>query len=251
MSSKKNKNGNKKTASTNGSQDKTPAKRSQTKQTASKKQSQTKQAQSKQVPPKKPNKGLIVAAVVGVLIIGLVIISGGLGAKKATALTPTPEEAKYLGRYLPAGYVEPTVGEGGPVTQDIPMAQIPAEQTDAALTIPLSEVVSKRNVGFSYTKADGTPVALIAFVKPSGKLSVAVSFCVPCKGTSHTMTTDGNMTCDACGTKRDIETAVGISGACKLYPMDELPVTIDGDTITIEKGVLENWTEQPSDRQVG
>lgn len=235
MSSKKNRNGNKRTSSTNSSQGRTP----------------TQKAQAEQSAPKKPNKGLIVVAVVGILIIGLIVASGGLGAKNATALTPTPEEAKYLGRYLPEGYVEPTIGEGGPVTQDIPMAQIQTAQSEKGLTIPVSEVVAKRNVGFSYTKADGTPVALIAFVKPSGKLSVAVSFCVPCKGTSHTMTRDGNMTCDACGTKRDIETSVGVSGPCKLYPMDELPVTIDGDTITIEEGVLEAWTEQPTDRQVG
>lgn len=235
MSSRKNRNGNKKTTTTNNSRGKTPAKQTQTTQSA----------------PKKPNKGMIIVAMVGVLVIGLLIVSGGFGTKNTTALTPTPEEAKYLGRYLPAGYVEPQIGEGGPVTQDIPMTQIQAAQTEVALTIPVSEVVSKRNVGFSYTKADGTPVALIAFVKPSGKLSVAVSFCVPCQGISHTMTTDGNMTCDACGTKRDIETSVGISGACKLYPMDELPVTIDGDSIVIEKSELENWTEQPADRQVG
>lgn len=234
MSSKKNKNGGAKAGVAKSSDN-----------------SKAKQPQPKKAPAKKQNKGLIIATVIVVAVIGVIVASGGLGAKDAGALTPTPEEAKYLGRFLPDGYTEPKIGEGGEVTQDIPMSQIQATQTEAGLSIPVSEVVSKRNVGFSYTKADGTPIALIAFVKPSGKLFVAVSFCVPCKGISHTMTSDGNMTCDACGTKRDIETAVGVSGACKLYPMDELPVTVNGDQITIEKSVLDNWTEQPADRQVG
>ncbi len=208
-------------------------------------------------PAKAPEKkgiskpALIAAGIVVVAVVGFMMAAGSGGSKQGGTLTPTPEEAKYIGRFLPQGYIEPKVTEGGAVTADIPMAPIQIEQSDAGLTIPLAEVVSKRNVGFNYTKADGTPIALIAYVKPSGKLVVAVSFCVPCKGTSHTMTTDSAMTCDACGTKRDIETAVGISGPCKLYPMDEMPVTVDGDTITIQKDILENWIEQPTDRKVG
>ena len=193
---------------------------------------------------------IVTAVAVAAVVVGVLIASGG-GSQEVATLTADPAEAKYIGRYLPAGYVEPAVSEGGPVTADIPMAAIEAESSDTGLSISLSEVVSKRNVGFTYTKADGTPVALIAFVKPSGKLSVAVSFCPPCRGISHTMTTDGAMTCDACGTKRDAETGIGISGSCRLYPMDELPVTVSGDEITIDNAVLENWTEQPLDRQVG
>lgn len=223
--------------------------------TAPAKKSGTTASSAKQAPAKKTNNSklpLIIGAVVVIVAVGFLILSGGgKGANEAGALTPTPEEAKYIGRFLPEGYVEPKIGDGGPVTADIPMTPVEAKVSEAGLSIPVSEVTSKRNVGFTYTKADGTPVAMIAFMKPSGKLSVAVSFCVPCKGTSHTMTTDGALTCDACGTKRDIETGVGISGACKLYPMDEMPVTVDGDNITIEKSVLENWTEQPTDRKVG
>lgn len=194
---------------------------------------------------------VITGVALAVFAVALIIAAGSGAPKEPAALTAAPDEAKYIGRYLPAGYVEPVVPGGGPVTADIPMAAIQVEQTDDGLTVPLSEVTSKRNVGFTYTKDDGTEVALIAYVKPSGKLLVAVSYCVPCKATSHTMSADGTMTCGSCGTKRDIETSIGISGACKLYPMDELPVVVDGDTIAIEKSVLENWTEQPLDRQVG
>ena len=44
---------------------------------------------------------------------------------------------------------------------------------------------------------------------------------------------------------------VGISGACKLYPLDELPAKVVGDKIVIEKSVLDGWTVQPVDRPVG
>ena len=49
----------------------------------------------------------------------------------------------------------------------------------------------------------------------------------------------------------DPETGIGISGACKLYPLDELPAKIQGDRIVVDRTVLDNWTVQPTDRQVG
>lgn len=202
-------------------------------------------------PAKKNNVGLIIGlAVAAVVVVGLFIAGGG-GADKASALTPTPEEAKYLGRYLPAGYEEPNVGKVGVVSSDTKMVPIAASQTASSTTIPVSELTSKRVVGFTYTKADGTPIALISYVKPSGKVVVAVSYCVPCQGTSHTLTTDGALTCDSCGTKRDAETGVGLSGACKLYPLDEMPATVQGDRIVIDNAALDGWQQQPTDRKVG
>ena len=49
----------------------------------------------------------------------------------------------------------------------------------------------------------------------------------------------------------DPETGIGISGACKLYPLDELPVTVSGGKIVVEKALLDTWTAQPKDRPVG
>lgn len=206
-------------------------------------------------PAKKNSKGLIIGiVVVAIVAIGVIIVGqGGSGGPGGTAgvPTPTPEEAKYIGRFLPAGYEEPNLGEVGVVAADTQMVPITASQTASSTAIPVSEVTSKRVVGFNYQKADGQQIALISYLKPSGKLVVAVSYCVPCKGTSHTLTTDGALTCDACGTKRDVETSVGLSGSCRLYPLDELPVTVDGDQIIIDNAVLDSWQEQPGDRQVG
>lgn len=203
-------------------------------------------------PAKKPSKGLIIGAIViAAVIIGMFIAGRGTGGSGGGALTPTAEEATYMGRYLPDAYEEPSLGEVGVVSADTQMAPITASQTATSTTIPVGELKSKRVVGFTYQKQDGTQIAMISYMKPSGKVVAAVSYCVPCKGTSHTLTTDGALTCDSCGTKRDVETGVGLSGACKLYPLDEMPVTVDGDTIIIDNAVLDSWQEQPTDRQVG
>lgn len=92
---------------------------------------------------------------------------------------------------------------------------------------------------------------MIAYAKPSGKLFVGMSYCPPCKGKGQRIEADGILTCETCGTKRNLETQVGISGNCKLYPLDEVPSKIVGDKIVVEKGVVEQWTPQPLDRPVG
>ncbi len=199
--------------------------------------------------------------ITGLIVVGLVVGVAIAGAKSGDEAsgpggpsgTPAPsaEEAKYIGRFLPDGYEEPAIDDGGEVSADTPMAQITATQDAKGVTIPVSELAAKRNVAFQYQKADGTPIPLIAYIKPSGKLFVGVSYCVPCKGTGQTLTTDGMLTCDSCGTKRDLETSTGISGACKLYPLDELPVTVGDGQISIPAAALDGWTVQPLDRQVG
>lgn len=214
------------------------------------------QAPAKAAPPAKKNNKplLIVAGLVVVLVVGVIIASGGgSGAPGGSAgLVPDPAEAQYLGRYLPAGYEGPSIGEVAPLTSDARMVQVAAVQDEGSFTVPVADVVQNRIVGFSYLKpGSAEPIEMIAYVKPSGKLFVGVSYCAPCKGISHALTTDGALTCDACGTKRDAETEIGISGSCRLYPLDEIPATIDGDRIVIDAEVLDNWIEQPLDRQVG
>lgn len=211
------------------------------------------QPAKKSAPAKKDNKMLIIAAVVvAAVVVGLFLAGrNGGGGAGSSSLTADPQEAKYIGRYLPASYTEPSVGEGGKVTADTQMAPITATQDASSTSFPVSEITSKRIVGFTYQKADGTQIPLVAYMKPSGKVVAAVSYCVPCKGTSHTLTTDGALTCDTCGTKRDAETGIGLSGACKLYPLDEMPVTVQGDNIVIDNAALDGWQEQPTDRKVG
>jgi len=198
----------------------------------------------------------VVCAIVLVFAVGAFVLARTLGGGNSSSggtqkLTAPADEAKYIGRYLPAGYAESKVGGGGAVTSDIPMKPVVAATGADGLTVALSDVTAARNVSFEYKKADGSTIPLMAYVKPSGKLFVGVSYCVPCKGAGQTLTADGKLTCDSCGTKRDPESGIGISGTCKLYPLDELPAKVVGGKIVVDKAALEGWTEQPLDRKVG
>ena len=131
------------------------------------------------------------------------------------------------------------------------MTELAATQTDAQITIPAAKLLESKIVYFEYAKAGSKPIPMIAYVKPSGKAFVGVSYCPPCEGERQSIAADLTLTCASCGTKRNVETGVGISGACKLYPLDELPSKLAGGNIVIDKSALDSWTPQPKDRQIG
>ena len=134
----------------------------------------------------------------------------------------------------------------------VAMTNVTAEDDGTKLSIAVSDVTTNKIVKFAYTKPGTTrAIPLLAYIKPSGKLFLAVSFCPPCEGELQRIESDSTLTCESCGTKRDLETGVGISGPCKLYPLDELPATIAGDRITVDKALLDSWTPQPKDRKIG
>jgi Membrane iron-sulfur containing protein FtrD-like len=206
---------------------------------------------------------LIIGTLVVIGIIAAIAISGNLGggasstagatgaAGAASSPQPTAEEAKYIGRLLPAAYVAPKVADPWVINQQINMTPVTAQVEATGVAVAVADVTTNKLVSFSYTKPSGEVVPLLAYVRPSGKVFVGVSFCIPCKGTGQTLEADGTMRCQSCGTKRDPESLVGISGACKLYPLDELPATAVGGKLVIDKGVLDNWIAQPTDRKIG
>lgn len=195
----------------------------------------------------------LVWAIGALMVVGVIAIASQSGgeANDAGAGGASPEEQKYIGRYLPEGYEEPKLATVVAYTSTTTMSEIAAVETTAEVTVPVDEVKSKRLVTFKAKKASGEIVPMIAYVKTSGRLFVGVSYCPPCEGELQRIETDGTLTCDACGTKRNLETQVGISGPCKLYPLDELPVKVNGDKIVLERSVLDGWTAQPLDRPVG
>lgn len=215
-------------------------------------------AQKKLTPEPEPHKskaGLLLA-VAAVAIVGIVValsIGGGDSASTGAggAPTPTAEEAPYIGRLLPAGYTAPVVAEPTTYSSTVEMTELPATLTETHVTMPLSQVAGAQIALIQYEREGQAPLPLIAYVKPSGALFVGISFCPPCQGEWQTIQGDSTLTCNACGTKRDLETQVGISGSCKLYPLDELPVTVEGDSIIIDRAAIDTWTPQPLDRQVG
>lgn len=206
---------------------------------------------------KRSRTGLLIAGgVVVIAIVAALATSGGGGTGTSGAgggwgkPTANADEAKYIGRLLPAGYAEPKVTDAFAYATATPMSDVAVQDEGAQIALPLADVVSKRNVVFEYPKA-GKPLPMIAYVKPSGSLFVAVSFCPPCEGERQRIEPDSTLTCESCGTKRDLETSVGISGSCKLYPLDEVPAKVVGDKIVVDKAVLDGWTPQPLDRKVG
>lgn len=197
-------------------------------------------------PAKRGKQLWIVAAVVAVVAV-VAIASANSGSKGGAGASATPEEAKYIGRFLPAGYVEPKLAKVVVYSSDTPMTKVTAKDEGTQLSLPKAEILAKKNVVFTYGKA-GQPIPIMAYVKPSGSLFVGVSFCPPCQGEGQTITTDLALTCDSCGTKRNLETMVGQSGTCKLYPLDEIPAKLVGDKVVVEKAALDAWTPQPLDR---
>ena len=172
-------------------------------------------------------------------------------AGSAQAAQATPEEQKYIGRFLPAGYQAPVIAGPTPWTSTVKMTDVASTEGKTDISIPKADVVSDRIVYFEYAKRGAEAVPMVAYVRPSGKLFVGVSYCVPCKGKGQRMESDGTLTCESCGTKRDPETLVGISGACRLYPLDEIKSKVVGGKIVIDKVDINDWTPQPLDRKVG
>lgn len=202
-------------------------------------------------PARLRGKAWIIAAAAVALIVVALVVTGGLGKSPASAsIEPSAEEARYIGRFLPVGYQEPSVAGAQSYNSTVEMTDLTATSTEAEITLPLADVTNAKIAHFTYEGANGA-LPLVAYIKPSGALFVGVSFCPPCQGEWQTISSDGTLTCNSCGTKRDLETGAGISGTCKLYPLDELPVTVAAGTLTIDRAVLDSWTPQPLDRKVG
>lgn len=129
-----------------------------------------------------------------------------------------------------------------PYTSKVSMTEINAkEESGGKISISLSEVQRDLFVLFKYDKnkvenrsfgTQGLP--LLSYISPNGDLVVAVSMCEPCKSIRFRIEPDGTLTCLACGTKFDMETLAGISGACVQYPPDEVKYTIQGDKIMVD-----------------
>lgn len=200
---------------------------------------------------RKPKSIYLIAAAVVILL----AIAAGLYSKssgESTGVQPDPREAKYIGRYLQKGYKASQLTDLIEYEKRIDAADVKPVVKDGAVRIEAGDIIKNRIVYFEYTRAsDNKLIPVTAYIKPSGKLFTGVSLCRPCQAKRQYIDADGQLTCVACGTKRDLETQAGISGACKLYPLDELPHEMEGEKITISENLLNSWEEQPFDRPVG
>ncbi len=201
-------------------------------------------------PPKR--RGIhpaLFGAVAFVAVMAIVIaVSGGGGSDGGAA---GGADSEYVGRLLPDGYTAPSVAEPALYTSAVAMTPVAATQDETSVSVALADVTDNKIVRFDYTRSAGDILPMIAYIRPSGKLFVGVSYCPPCEGEGQRIDSDGTLTCESCGTKRNLENNDGLSGACKLYPLDEVPATVNGADIIVDSGVLDNWVAQPLDRPVG
>ena len=216
-----------------------------------KKKSNSKKSASKPVAKKNDSKRVwIIATVAIVAVVALIaVLANGSGQQQVA--DGSGDEQAYVGRFLPAEYKAPSVAERTLYTETIGMSVVTGTQSENEISVPLDTVVADKIVRFDYQRADGEVLPMIAYVKPSGDLFVGVSYCPPCEGEGQRIEADGTLTCESCGTKRNLETNAGISGACRLYPLDEVPSTVEGNDILVGTSVLDSWTAQPLDRPVG
>jgi len=193
----------------------------------------------------------IIAAIGGAVLLGYaLLISVGGGTQSGG--TQGGGSADRFGRFLPASYQEQSISNPVDYSQQqaVPMTDVKNSVADGSVEISLNDIKQNKFIFTAYEKKQvnfnggTTGLPIMAYIKPSGKLFVAISFCPPCQGIRHTITPDGTLSCNTCGTKRDLETQKGISGACALYPPDELPVKIQGDKVLISEKVLNDWSPQ-------
>ncbi len=91
---------------------------------------------------------------------------------------------------------------------------------------------------------------MIAYIKPSGKLFVGSERLSAMSKQISEARIGWHANLPKLRTKRDPETQVGISGACKLYPLDELPAKLEGGKIVIDRKYLDTYLPQTIDRPV-
>lgn len=133
----------------------------------------------------------------------------------------------------------------------IKMEEIQTKEENGSLVFKLSEVKKNRIVNFMYEGtrvADGTstkPLSLMSYIMPSGKLFVGTAYCPPCRSDKHFIDKDGTLTCDLCGTKRNLETLEGIEGGCIDYPPDEFNAGIRNGMVEIGLRDLKAWSPKP------
>ena len=85
----------------------------------------------------------------------------------------------------------------------------------------------------SYRNAEYLPLVIIE--TPKGQTISGVRVCEPCSSFSFHILEGKYLSCDACGTRWDVETLQGISGGCLNYPPPRLTTGL-ANGIIIEAG---------------
>ncbi len=174
-----------------------------------------------------PARSWMIAAAIGfslMAIVGFAMVRAGSQSE--------PERAAVTGSqdYTASGNVE--------------MTDVKAKVAGGKVVFPLPVLKEKKLLYFKYQK-DGVDVPLMAMLTPSGRVFTGSSMCEPCRSDRFHTEPDGTLTCNACGTKWDLETLKGISGGCPNYPPQEMKNEVRGGQIVLKEGDVRGWQPRP------
>lgn len=119
------------------------------------------------------------------------------------------------------------------------MKPTPARVQGGFIVIALDELSQKKMVSFSYEGATRI-VEIIAYITQEGKVVTAIAMCEPCNSKSF-HSESNELVCDNCGTRWNLSSLEGISGACQKYPPDPIPSSVVGNEIRISEKLVQNW----------
>ena len=118
-----------------------------------------------------------------------------------------------------------------------PDVEITPTVSGDTISIPISTIESKRNVHFELATAEGT-TSFEAYLY-NETIQVRASYCVPCRGTSFTLSAD-ELICNNCGTVFSAKDGTGIRGvaACRGYPKAAVSFTKTNSSIVMQSSDL-------------
>jgi len=170
-----------------------------------------------------PARSWMIAAAIG---FALVAIVGFAMVRSNTQSEPQRAAVAESQDYTSSGNVE--------------MTDVKAKVAAGRVSVPLAALKTKKLLYFKYQK-DGVDVPLMAMLQPSGRVFTGSAMCEPCRSDRFHTEPDGTLTCNACGTKWDIETLEGISGGCPNYPPQEMKNEVRGGQILLKEGDVRGW----------
>lgn len=170
-----------------------------------------------------PARSWMIAAAIGFALVAIV----GFAVVRANSQSEQPRAAVTGSQdYTASGNVE--------------MTDVTAKVTGGQVSVPLSALKAKKLLYFKYQK-NGVDVPLMAMLTPSGRVFTGSAMCEPCRSDRFHTEPDGTLTCNACGTKWDLETLKGISGGCPNYPPQEMKNQVQGGQIVLKEGDVRAW----------
>ena len=152
---------------------------------------------------RKEHKQMLRNTIIGVLVIGLALITVGCSGP---ASDPTPS---------------------GPIKATVIEPQV----TDGIIAIPVSEVEDNWNVRFR-VETQGGDKNFMAYVL-DGEIHVRANVCPPCQSIGFSLDED-ILVCDRCATTFEAKTGQGIQGACVDFPKASVPYDIDGANVIMQ-----------------